>query len=166
MRLQTTFPLTFVIIAALGCSASLDGTPPTGTRVDVHRLRTDAAAFSYFSSLQQPQRLVIRDAASWHTAWASIWPNGAPIAAPPTVDFTREMVVLGALGMRPSSGFAIRFDSAATTDSGLIVWVATIAPGPHCGTATVLTQPVDIATLVRVDGDVHFVDVPTVIDCH
>jgi PrcB C-terminal len=162
MRLHT---LAIVAIGAVGCSASLDGALPPGTRVALHRLRSDASSFTYFSSLQQPERLVIRGAAAWRTAWASIWPNGAPIAAPPDVDFTKDMVVLGALGTRPSSGFAIRFDSAATNTDGITIWVATIRPGPHCGTATVLTQPVDIATLARIDGAVHFVDVPTVIDC-
>ena len=154
-----------MLLAALGCSTSLGEPNELAANVVVKRLRSDQSSFTYFSQLRQPERLVIRDAAAWAAAWASIWPNGAPIAAPPDVDFTKDMVVLGALGTRPSTGFAIRFDSAATNPNGLVVWATTISPGTHCVNAAVITTPVDVATMARFDGPVQFVDVPTVIDC-
>ena len=153
------------LLAALGCSTSRAEPDAAAGRVALKRLSSDQNAFTYFSQLRQPERLVIRDAAAWTAAWLSIWPNGAPIAAPPSVDFTKDVVVLGALGTRPSTGYAIRFDSAATGPNGLVVWTATISPGAHCVNATVITSPVDIATIARFDGPVQFVDVPTVIDC-
>ena len=157
--------LALALLAALGCSTSLAEPGAASGRVDLKRLSSGQNAFTYFSQLRQPERLVIRDAAAWTAAWLSIWPNGAPIAAPPDVDFTKDMVLFGALGARPSTGFAIRFDSAATGPNGLVVWAATISPGAHCANATVITSPIDIATIARFDGPVQFVDVPTVIDC-
>ena len=75
------------------------------------------------------------------------------------------MVIVAALGERTHGGYTIRVDSALRTADGLTVWIGMITAGPHCGTVTMLTQPVDIASLPRIDGAVRFVDVPSVVDC-
>jgi hypothetical protein len=75
------------------------------------------------------------------------------------------MVVVAALGQRNSGGYTIRVDSALTTIDGLTVWITTTDPGSHCLTTAALTQPVDIASLPRIDGAVRFVDVHSVVDC-
>ena len=136
-----------------------------GGRIAVTRLRTDPQSFMYFSQVRQPARLIVHDAAAWRGAWATLWPNGAPIPAPPEIDFTREMVVMAALGERPSSGYTILVDSATLSNKSLTIWIGTIRPGPHCGTATVLTQPVDVARLPRIDATVRFEEVPSIRDC-
>lgn len=119
----------------------------------------------YYSQLQQPERLVVRDQAAWVAAWGSLWPNGVPIPAPPTVDFSKDMIVLAALGARSTGGYSIFVDSARATASGLILFIGTSSPGQHCVTTQAFTQPVDIARLPRTDAAVQFVDVPRVEDC-
>ena len=125
-------PLIASVLAALAsaCSAPLDTTGPH-VPVTVTRLSAELLSFTYFSQLRQPEQLVIRDQAAWVNAWASLWPLGAPIAAPPNVDFNHEMIVLVALGERPTGGYSILVDSAASNADGLIgvgrnlvAWVA------------------------------------------
>jgi protease stability complex PrcB-like protein len=94
-----------------------------------------------------------------------MWPNGAPIPAPPQIDFSREMIAFVALGERATGGFTILVDSAATTSSGVVIWVGTVSPGSRCGTTQAFTQPVDIARLPRIDAAVHFVDVVSASSC-
>jgi hypothetical protein len=81
------------------------------------------------------------------------------------VDFGREMLVLVALGSRPTTGYGILVDSAFADGEGLLVQVRTVAPGPRCGTGQALTQPVDVARVPRSEGAVRFRDRPEVIDC-
>jgi hypothetical protein len=159
-------PFTFALVSVLmcGCSASLHD-PGVKTPVTVTRLRSDPISFATYSQLRQAERLVIRDDASWHAAWQSIFPPLAPILAPPNVDFTKEMVVFVALGERPNSGYSILVDSAAKRGGVLEVWIGTVSPGAHCGTTLALTQTVDIARLPRIDAAVHFMDVPRVVEC-
>lgn len=163
LRRSRALIITSLAVAAIACSAT-DSLEP-GTPVAVTRLNSQPYPFLYYSQLRQPERLVVRDRAAWVAAWSSLWPDGAPIAAPPTVDFTKDMIVLTALGQRNSGGYSILIDSARATRNALIVFVGTTSPGPHCGATLALTQPVDIARLPRGDAAVSFVDVPSVTEC-
>lgn len=121
--------------------------------------------FTFRSSVGNAERLVIRDVEAWQAAWASLFPPLAPIPALPNVDFGKEMIVFAAMGSRPAGGFAISVDSAATSPSGLTIWVGRLSPGSHCVLTAALTAPVDIARLPRIDQPVHFVEVARVDDC-
>lgn len=152
-------------IGIMGCSGTIYQPDGPRTSVTVTRFRTEPYPFSVYSSVSDAERVVIRDAVTWQAAWASLFPARAPIPAPPNVDFTKEMVVFAALGSRPTGGFGILVDSAAITSSGLLVWVGTLSPGPHCVTTQAFTSPADIARLPRTDMVVHFADVPKVAEC-
>lgn len=161
--LQLVIPL-LLACGAISCSSAMEPIPP-GTSVPVTRLNGQPYSFMYYSQLQQPERLVVKDQSAWIAAWSSLWPNGAPIPAPPAVDFSRDMIVVAALGARSTGGYSIYVDSARATPDGLIVFIGTSAPGRHCVTTQAFTQPVDLARLPRTDGAVRFVDVPKVEDC-
>jgi hypothetical protein len=163
MRTYTQKVVAIVTFAAVGCSGAINE-PPPGTRLELHRFRTDGSSFAYVSGMRQSQRLIVRDAATWLGTWASI-SNSVPSQPAPNVNFATQMVVVAALGERTSGGYTIRVDSALRTTDGLTIWIGTVSAGAHCGTVTMLTQPVDIASLPRVDGAVRFVDVPSVVDC-
>lgn len=159
-------PLVVSLLAllAVNCSSPLEP-PAAHTPISVTRLRSEPFSFTYFSQLRQPERLVIRDHATWVNAWASLWPALAPIPAPPNVDFEQEMIVFVALGERPTGGYSILVDSAGATAAGVTVWIGASTPGPHCVTTQAFTQPVDIARLPRKDEAVQFVETSKVTDC-
>jgi hypothetical protein len=75
------------------------------------------------------------------------------------------MIVVAALGERPTGGFDIVVESATASGDALTVRIRTIAPGPSCITTDVLTQPVDVARLPRTADVVRFVDDASVVDC-
>jgi hypothetical protein len=106
-----------------------------------------ADGFSRYSGIADSQRVVIRDTTAWRRYWSVIHRPFIPAPAVPQVDFTREMVVLAALGARPSGGFGIRIDAAIADSTQVLVQVTRIIPGRGCALPAVVTQPVD---LVRV----------------
>lgn len=156
--------LPFVLATSLvGCGQPEPMTPPPaapdppGTPVPVARLRSEPFSYTFSSGLTDPQRLVIRDQVAWAAVWAAMWPDGS--AQPlPQVDFAREVLVVVALGQRPTGGYGILVDSATATPSGLSVRIRTISPGPRCAVTQSLTQPVDIARLPRSEAAVRFQD--------
>ena len=155
-----------VIIAVLfiACTGSISD-PPTGTRIPLARLSSTPLSLSFYSGIGQPERLVVRDSAKWHTVWASIWSGTTPMPATPNVDFTKEMVIVAALGSRSTGGYSIVLDSAMATSAGLVVWIGTSSPGARCVTTQAFTAPVDVARIQRIDEPVDFVDVPKVVQC-
>jgi len=88
--------------------------------------------------------------------WETIYRTVSPRPDMPFVDFSRNMVLVVALGTRPTSGYNIVLDSAELGADGLTVY--TRISSPTGGLATVLTQPVDVGVVARSTGTVRFVD--------
>ena len=137
-------------------AAIVDATTPSSQSIVVTRLRPGPESFTYSSGITAPRRETIRDEAAWRAAWAEIWARTGPTPPPlPTIDFTRDMIVLAALGQRNSGGYSITVDSASRATSGIVVWVTKLTPG-NCGTLAALTQPVDVVSMPKVAGTAEF----------
>ena len=152
-----------LVVAAACSTANLNSAP--GGPIQVTRLRSEPYSFSYNSGFDQPARLVVRDPAAWQSAWQQTFGRQRPVPPLPEIDFSREMVVLVALGSRASGGYTILIDGATSTDSGASIAVRSVSPGPKCGTTAALTQPVDIARVPRLTGNVSFVERNEVSQC-
>ena len=132
----------------------------------VTRLRQGAFSFSYNSGLTESQRLVIRDQATWQQTWDSIYRFSFPVPALPAIDFAREMVVVAALGQKPTGGYSIFVDGGTETANGVTINVRAVSPGSGCAVTLALTQPVDIARVTRRDGDVAFAEAHASQNCN
>ena len=146
-----------LVVTAAGCSHVVAPDQPA-TVVPVVRLRAEPYSFTFYSGLVEPQRLVVRDPATWSQVWATIWRNQSPTPPLPDHDFARDMLVVVALGQRSTGGYSILIDSAEATSDGVTVLVRAVVPGAGCGVTLALTQPVDIARLPRTDATVKFRD--------
>ncbi|HET6980212.1 MAG TPA: hypothetical protein VFI24_28015 [Pyrinomonadaceae bacterium] len=104
-------------------------------------------------------RLVIRSRDEFSDFWkrftAPIPPsNGIP--PPPEIDFTKEMVVVSAMGQRPSSGYFTMIDGACEVDGQVEVFVSNVED-VRCGAQlAVMTSPADAVRLPKTDLPVVF----------
>ena len=148
------------------CAGSEPSTALSGAPVSIVRLRPEPYSFSSNSGFQNPARLVVRDALHWKVVWAQTFHGMTPVPPLPAIDFSREMVVVAALGLRSSGGYGILIDGASEIDTDEVaVEVRSISPGSRCFVTAALTQPVDIARLRRHDGPVRFVERSEVHSC-
>jgi hypothetical protein len=159
------------LIAAGACTAR-ESTPAAGEPVQnaaaeplpVTRLKTEPYTFTYSSGFERSARLVIRDSAAWRMAWDTVHIRSSPMPLP-AVDFSKEMIVVAALGLRNAGGYSIYVDSASESASGIEVVIRSVSPGKTCGVTAALTQPVDIARLPRREGAVRFAERSEVSEC-
>ena len=133
--------------------------------VPVVRFRGESRAFSTYSGLDDSLRSVVRDPATWTKLWQRMQRPFFPRPAVPAVDFTRDMVIVAALGQRPSAGYDILIESAERTPDGLIVELRVTSPGSGCPVEAALTQPVDIGRVPFSDGPIRFRARQVVIAC-
>jgi PrcB C-terminal len=110
-------------------------------------------------------RAVVRDAATWQLTWDEIWRDQSPVPPLPSVDFQREMVIVAALGEKPTGGYSILLEGVLESGSGLTVQVRSISPGARCATTLALTQPVDVARVTRREGRVLYAERTETQDC-
>lgn len=135
-----------------GAPAAVDASGP----LPVVRFAPGTGALVQNSGYTAPTTVAIRDSAAWVAAWTTLHANQQPIPALPVIDFSKEMVVVVALGTRSNGGFSVAV-ARASEQAGKVTVVATeTAPGPTCAVPEVITAPADVAKLPRREGDVTF----------
>ena len=153
-----------IVLLAAGCQSS----PTTPTENPVPLTVTRFAGFpqplAEYSGLTQPARTIVRDGATWQATWAEIFRNQAPIPQLPAVDFTREIVVVAAMGERRTGGHGIFIEGATEVSTGVTVQLRSVSPDSSCIVTLALTQPVDAVRLPRRDT-VVFAERATVTQC-
>jgi len=125
------------------------------------------------SGIWDQLRLVVRDPETWANLWKQIHSLGpgnppSPQAPPlPDIDFSREMVIVAAMGRRPSSNYSIIIDGAFAYERNyrLEVMVRSVENRKGCGAFTVMTAPIDIVRLPKTDRTVLFRETEVVPDC-
>jgi hypothetical protein len=171
--------LTGLVFGLAGCagSSASDGpvsqTPgglpgsgnPAAAAIPLARFRPDSQAYSPVSGYDQPERLVVTDQATWQSVWQTIHATLEPEPPLPVVDFNREMVLVAAMGRRPSGGHAIRLEAAEQDDQAVTVTVRTVVPGAGCVVSQVVTSPVDLARIPRTALPVRFADSSSTLRC-
>src|SRR5437764_12715579 len=104
----------FAVTGVHGCASSTDDSSvpsPVGAGVTSSSSEPFTRLLSAVTSgFTEPAELVLRDEAALANAWRTL-NNGVPGNPAPTVDFSKKMVVLLALGQRNTGGYAVRFDS-------------------------------------------------------
>lgn len=145
-------------VAILSACSGLELEPePSGPLVPMTRLRAEPYSFTYYSGIKTFERLVVRDAAAWQTVWTQIHTGRTPVTPPPTVDFSREMIVVAAMGGRGSGGYGILLERATEDRAdGIAITVLSTSPGSNCVVTLAVTAPVDIARLPLLAGPVRF----------
>jgi hypothetical protein len=113
---------------------------------------------------EKPLRLVIKNRDEFNDFWKGLASPGRFLPSLPKVDFSKEMIVVVGMGLRPSPGFVIMIDGACEVDGQVELFVSRIEDGP-CGVVpAVVTSPADVVRIPRSDLPIVFreIQVPCV----
>jgi hypothetical protein len=159
--------LMLALLAMLGGSqrARAQVAPAELGSVAVTRLRSGSGAYSIYSGITEPSNFVVRDSVAWRLFWQRLNKPFIPPPALPAIDFTREMVIVSALGARPSSGYDVMIASVDRDATGVEVSLRTRTPASGCPVEAVLTQPVDLARVPATGAPVRFREINEVVPC-
>jgi len=104
-------------------------------------------------------RLVIKTRDEFIDFWKKFTTSFQPdqVIPPPEIDFSKDMVMVAAMGMKPTSGYQIIIDGACEVDGHVEVFVSNI-DSTKCGggQAQVITYPADAVRLPQTDLPVVF----------
>jgi hypothetical protein len=81
------------------------------------------------------------------------------------VNFEEEMIVVAALGTRPTAGHDIMIEGAEDDAAGIEIVVRRSEPAPGCPVAAAVTQPVDMARMRADRRTVRFRERQVVVPC-
>jgi hypothetical protein len=104
-------------------------------------------------------RLVIKNRAEFADFWkrftGQINPSNGTLPIP-EVDFSKELVVVAAMGQRPSSGYWTFIDGACEVDGQVEVFISNVEAGDCGATLGVVTYPADAVRLPQTDLPIVF----------
>jgi hypothetical protein len=146
-------------MALAACATDEPGVPSDSVRLASRTLVEHQGSYDPY---HDQARLLIHDADAWEQHWTQIVGDGMPA---PAVDFSREMIVLAAMGMRSSSGYDITVEGVFEHADGLYIQVRESSPGQGCGVFTIITAPVVALAVPRTDGPVYWVELTDTIRC-
>jgi hypothetical protein len=110
------------------------------------------------SSLPTSVRLAILDTADWAAIWKRVVGNGSP-APLPTVDFSREMLLVVGMGQAPCMGYQINVDTVfRDRDKRIYAVVRERHHGSRCGCLNEVVSPVDVIRVPRTIRPVTFLE--------
>ena len=119
-----------------------------------------------YSNIREPRRMVIHDEATWAQLWGEMVSTGSAPATAPDVDFSREDVVVAAMGERRAAGYNIAIENVATTATGALrIDVASTIPSPACAASDVITTPLDAVRVPKTADPVQFSEKTVVMSC-
>ncbi len=104
-------------------------------------------------------RLVIKNREEFSNYWKRLTSRVSPVnGVPPLpeVDFSKEMVVVAAMGVRPMSGYSIMIDGACEVDGQVEVFVSNVDDASCSGQLQIVTSPADAVRLPQTDLPVVF----------
>jgi hypothetical protein len=110
-----------------------------------------------FTGIGDARHEVVRDQATWVALWEEIWRLRSEAPELPVVDFSQEMLAFVSMGSQPSSGYYIELRTAFETPDGVEIQAVAVSPAKDCGVLAVITNPVDIARMPRLEQPVSFV---------
>src|SRR5215213_9213871 len=121
---------------------------------------------SYLSGrISHRARLVIRDRVQFNELWNEIMRHVSDKPPLPEVDFSREMLIVAAMGQQPSP-YEIIVDGACEVDNQLEVLVRS-TKSDWCGAIVgLLPETVDIVRLPKTDLPVVFRETEVTSDCN
>jgi hypothetical protein len=110
-----------------------------------------------------PARQLVRDAARWRAAWSS-GPVHETASEAPALDFSRQMVVIAAIGSFPSTGYYVFVDSVRSTLSDVLVYVRSVSP-KGCAVGAAERRPIDIVRVPLAPLPARFIESTEVERC-
>jgi hypothetical protein len=149
---------------ALAVAAGVIGCADRGDPLEMTQI-PGIEGFASSSGLTTRERLVIDNAAGWVNTWSQIAGNHIPPPGPPAIDFESSVVIVVAMGVRPSGGFQITIDQVRFLDGDVQIAVTERSPGEGCSGPGVLTAPLDAVVVMRFDGRSAFLERSSTVDC-
>jgi hypothetical protein len=156
-RLLLSASFVSAMVVVVGCA---DNVPS----VQIQPL-PEAQPVRYYSGITTQQRLVVRDAATWASTWQQIVSRIQPPPPVPMVDFASNLVIVAAMGTKPTGGYSIDVDNVRISGPDASISVTEQSPGSGCVVTQAETAPVAVVLVPQFTGQATFIEHSTQLAC-
>jgi hypothetical protein len=118
--------------------------------------------FSIYAGPEHPTFTALGSEREWQRVWSVIEPRMGRTESRtrpyelPKIDFSRNTLIVVAIGSRPSGGFRVQVDSISESSSEIVVTATESTPASECVVTTSVTAPTVFALIARSEKRVRF----------
>jgi PrcB C-terminal len=162
----------FALIAGCGGEAAqAEGSTQNGETRRDFAILTGEVPLPYYGGLAQPEYRVLKSRGEWEELWRELQrqtsrEQGQTSPKPlPDIDFQQNVLIIAAMGTRPTGGYSLEISSVVETPQRIVVTVAEQSPGAKCITTQAVTHPIAIVTTAQTRKPFEFEFVRTTQQC-
>ncbi len=152
------FAVALIVVLGIGTAGCQAAASPDDNPSLIEQRPVTPFVHELYTGFNQPVRTVVRDSRQWADVWASTFLARTEHPRRPSIDFSKEMVIVAAQGNQRSSGYDISIDSVASSAGTIVVNVTTTSPGERCVVLAVITSPIAMVRVPRLNARVRFVE--------
>ncbi len=156
MNLIQTVGIGFALACVFNCVAANSAQP-----LPIRSLKKGA-----FSGLREAKQEVVKSTDVWEKLWKQHSTAAGQSEKIPAVDFSKEMVVVAALGTKRTGGYTVEIVGAEAKDKTLRISIKKTSPPPDAMTIQSLTAPFHFVAVPRSDLKPEFVEVQSPANRH
>ena len=112
-----------------------------------------------FSGIREMKQDVVKSADAWEKLWKQHSTAAGSSDKIPSVDFSKEMVVVATMGSKRTGGYTIEIVDVEARDKSLRISIKKTSPPPDAMTIQALTAPFHFVAVPKSDLKPEFVDV-------
>lgn len=156
--------LIIIVLACLlaSCKTGETATNKTAAQATILAIELNSGVNGGFT---EKLNQVITTQETFNKAWEKAYANYMKKPRVPEVDFTKNVVLLVALGEQRSGGYGIKVDKVVSTKSNTTVTIMETKPGKNCNLTTALTYPYQFVQIEKTGKSITFISVEKIIDC-
>ena len=114
-------------------------------------------------SLQETELLeVVNDRERFNEIWLS---KLGDLGTVPTIDFSKYSIIAIFIGQKSSSGYSVYLDRVEQNIGTTKIKFVTSQPSPDCVVAQIITSPVTLVRVDKIDGGFEFEERTEIISC-
>lgn len=136
-------------LSIVGGEPGSPGQPPTP-------IKLRPIAKGGFTAMRDAKQEVVKEATRWKAIWLEH--AGKSTVPLPEVDFSKELVIVTAMGQRPTGGYSIQIAKVETAAGKVKVYVQRKSPAKGSMTIQVLTAPFEFVAIPKTDLPVEFLE--------
>lgn len=156
--MKNLFYLTFIFLL-ISCSTTKELT--SSKHIEFKSIAKNSN--SGFEKLTQE---VFNNQQDFDKAWATAWSHFSDPTPTPSIDFTKETIVLVALGMRNNGGYQLKINSVHEQGNEITVDYTEITPNSKCATTQAIVFPYEFISIPKTSTKVVFKTSEQVGDCN
>lgn len=153
-----------VVVVLCALMSACSDAEPLGSILQISAPDVQPLHATLYSNILEARRILIRDAETWADLWPQMISAGDP-RTPPFVDFSKEDVLVAAMGERRVGGYQISVLEAVIGETNAVVVIRSTIPGPMCDRSEVINAPLDAVRIRKISGTLSFDERTLISDC-